>query len=367
MSTQSAGNHSVPTMLLILGVACALLVWTGSFATASAQPAATPAQGAAGDQQPGAGAGRGGGGFSQPGPSDWNDHEGWVQIFDGETLNNWNCDPDIWKVVDGAITAVSTPENPVGTTYCTWMGGEPADFELKAEFRILEGGNSGIQYRSWPSTGRRGGPPGGFGGAAGRGGAGGAAAQEPAPVTTALAPLQPCQIQVPVMYPQQARGRGPGPGAARGQGGARAAGPGGPGREPSPYDVGGYQFDASFDGGVLGQLYENGMRTGAPEDANSRGIVTYRGQIVQLLEDGRRETIGCTDNGTSLKGVMNIGGWNYFHIIARGPVLIHIVNGYLTSLTIDDDPVRQKLSGRIAVQIEGQGEVNFRNLWLKNW
>ena len=34
---------------------------------------------------------------------------------------------------------------------------------------------------------------------------------------------------------------------------------------------------------------------------------------------------------------------------------------------IDDDPVRRKMNGRIAVQIEGLGEVYFRNIWLKNW
>src|SRR5215471_869741 len=59
-----------------------------------------------------------GGGFTQPVPSDWNQHEGWVQIFDGKTLNSWNCDPNVWSVEDGAITAKSTPENPTGTTYC---------------------------------------------------------------------------------------------------------------------------------------------------------------------------------------------------------------------------------------------------------
>ena len=91
-----------------------------------------------------------GGGFSQPTPSDWNDHDGWKQIFDGQTLDNWNCDPAIWSVADGAITAKSTADKPAGATYCCWMGGEPAKFELKLEFRMLVGGNGGIQYRSVP-------------------------------------------------------------------------------------------------------------------------------------------------------------------------------------------------------------------------
>jgi hypothetical protein len=41
----------------------------------------------------------------QPGPVDFEDHKGWVQIFDGKTLDGWNGNPEIWHVADGAITA----------------------------------------------------------------------------------------------------------------------------------------------------------------------------------------------------------------------------------------------------------------------
>ena len=109
------------------------------------------------------------------------------------------------------------------------------------------------------------------------------------------------------------------------------------------------------------------MATGAPSTATSRGIISYKGQVVQLLPGARRETIGCTGEANDLKGAMNINGWNYIHIIARGPVLLHLLNGRLVTVTIDNDPDRYKKSGRIAVQIEGQGEVYFRNIWLKNW
>ncbi len=306
-------------------------------------------------------AGGRGGGFSQPAPSDWNDHDGWKQIFDGQSLNNWNCDPNIWSVADGAITAKSTPEKPTGTTYCTWMGGEPADFELKLEFRMLVGGNSGVQYRSVPQPERAGGRA-GAGPPRTPAAASGAPAAAP-PVTTALQNVQPCQMQIPVMFPAPA-GRGGG-GGFRGPGGRGGAG--GPARNPSPYDVGGYQYDFDFAGNYPGNLYENGMAANAPAGTSNRGIITYKGQVVHLLPDARRETIGCTGDATDLKGVMNINGWNYIHILARGPVLLHLLNGRLITATIDDDPARRKLNGRIAVQIEGLGEVYFRNIWLKNW
>jgi 3-keto-disaccharide hydrolase len=310
---------------------------------------------------PPSGPGRGGrgGGFTQPAPSDWNDHDGWKPIFDGRTLENWHCDPDIWKVEDGMLVARSTVEKPVGTTYCTWMGGEPADFELKAEIRMLLGGNSGIQYRSVPPPARpdagRGGPGGG-----GRFGAGGGTPPASPPVATPLLPVQPCQMQIPVLLPPAGRG-GPG------RGGAGRGGAGGAGRGPNPYNIGGYQYDWEFAMQYPGNLYENGVPPGAPEGTSNRGIITYKGQVVHLLPDARKETIGCTGDATDLRGVMNINGWNYIHIIARGPVLIHMLNGRLMTLTIDDDPVRRKMSGRIAPQLEGIGEVYFRNLWLKTY
>lgn len=309
-----------------------------------------------------------GGGFSQPGPSDWNDHNGWKQIFDGQSLNGWNCDPNIWSVADGAITAKSTAEKPTGTTYCSWMGGEPADFELKLEFRMLVGGNSGVQYRSVPQPPRTAMPGGMAPGQRAAGAAQGAPgaqtlASAPEPPATALPAVQPCQMQTPVMLPVQTRMGPPAGMRAPGAGGQRAGGP----RQPSPYDVGGYQYDFDYTGNYPGNLYENGMATGAPAGTTNRGIITYKGQIVHLQADAKRETLGCVADATDLKGVMNINGWNYIHIIARGPVLLHLLNGRLITATIDDDPVRFKKSGRIAVQIEGLGEVYFRNIWLRNW
>ena len=340
----------------LLRVAIAATIFLPVFAQQTpTQPDAAPA---------GPGRGGRGGGFSQPNPSDWNDHEGWKQIFDGRSLENWHCDPEIWKVEDGMLVARSTVEKPVGTSYCTWMGGEPADFELKAEIRMLLGGNSGIQYRSFPPPQRADAGRGPGGGGGGRFGAQGGGATAPPQPATALQTVQPCQMQIPVLLPPAGRGFGGGPG--RGGPGAGRGGPG-PGRGPNPYNIGGYQYDWEFAMQYPGNLYENGMPPNAPEGTTSRGIITYKGQVVHLLPDAKRETIGCTGDATDLRGVMNINGWNYIHIIARGPVLIHMLNGRLMTLTIDDDPVRRKLSGRIAPQLEGIGEVYFRNLWLKTY
>lgn len=74
---------------------------------------------------------------------------GWETIFDGKTLEGWDGNPAFWSVKDGTITGQTTAENPTkGNTFIIWRNGELGDFELKLEYRIVNG-NSGIQYRSF--------------------------------------------------------------------------------------------------------------------------------------------------------------------------------------------------------------------------
>lgn len=71
------------------------------------------------------------------------------KIFDGTTLNGWNGDKTIWRVQDNSIIGETTAENPIkSNTFLIYGEAQPGDFELVAEFRISETGNSGIQYRS---------------------------------------------------------------------------------------------------------------------------------------------------------------------------------------------------------------------------
>jgi len=77
------------------------------------------------------------------------DAEGFKKIFDGKTLDGWDGDTAYWSVQDGALTGQITPDKLIKTnSFIIWQGGQPADFELKAQFKITETGNSGINYRS---------------------------------------------------------------------------------------------------------------------------------------------------------------------------------------------------------------------------
>ncbi|WP_164103908.1 3-keto-disaccharide hydrolase [Candidatus Laterigemmans baculatus] len=69
-------------------------------------------------------------------------------IFNGQDLSGWRGREDLWSVEEGAITGRTTAEKPLEhNTFLVWEGGKPANFELRTQFKI-EGGNSGIQYRS---------------------------------------------------------------------------------------------------------------------------------------------------------------------------------------------------------------------------
>jgi len=76
---------------------------------------------------------------------------GFEQIFNGKTLDGWDCDPDFWRVQDGAIIGESTKDHqPKQNIFCIWKGGQPANFDLRLQYRLtgINDGNSGIQYRS---------------------------------------------------------------------------------------------------------------------------------------------------------------------------------------------------------------------------
>ncbi|HUH47369.1 MAG TPA: DUF1080 domain-containing protein [Arenibacter sp.] len=75
--------------------------------------------------------------------------QGFVQIFDGKTLKDWEGDPVYWRVEDGKLVGEVTPETILDrNSFIIWRGGEVGDFELKVEYRVSKEGNSGINYRS---------------------------------------------------------------------------------------------------------------------------------------------------------------------------------------------------------------------------
>ncbi len=82
------------------------------------------------------------------------DDEGFVSLFDGNTLTNWEGNPALWRVEDGAIVGQTTPDKPTkGNTFIIWTGGEVGDFEAKFDYRVSDQANTGLQYRSYEKPG----------------------------------------------------------------------------------------------------------------------------------------------------------------------------------------------------------------------
>jgi len=69
-------------------------------------------------------------------------------IFNGEDLSGWDGAADIWSVVNGVITGVTTDAEPLEyNQFLIFKGEEVEDFKLSAELRLTGNNNSGIQYR----------------------------------------------------------------------------------------------------------------------------------------------------------------------------------------------------------------------------
>jgi len=82
-------------------------------------------------------------------------NSGFLSIFNGENLAEWDGDPRFWRVEYNKIIGETTAGNPAKeNTFLIWEGGEPGNFELTFNFRFVNVGddrfygNSGIQFRS---------------------------------------------------------------------------------------------------------------------------------------------------------------------------------------------------------------------------
>jgi hypothetical protein len=245
--------------------------------------------------------------FVQPEPINFDDHDGWTQIFDGKSLKDWDGDPEVWHVEDGAIVGESSPAKPSGTTNIIWRGGEPANFELKLEMKLEgSGANGGVQYRSYM--------------------------EQPnlQPLPADLTPEQRTRRQQQLDLA----------------------------KKRAKWNMGGYQADFDYNNQYTGQLYEQ---------SSERGIIAWRSQVVATEPNKKPTLLATLGTSDELKAVVKPGEWNQVEIIADGNTLTHIINGHIMAVLVDTDPEHAKAKGLIALEIEGSGDlkIRHRNIWLK--
>ncbi len=101
-----------------------------------------------------------------------------------------------------------------------------------------------------------------------------------------------------------------------------------------------------------------GARTEIPGAARARQATCQREYA------GRSAALDSSD---ALKSYIKDKDWNQFHVIARGGTLIHILNGHVTAVFVDDDMKNRTLKGLLGFQIHvgPPMKVEFRNVYLK--
>jgi Domain of Unknown Function (DUF1080) len=303
-----------------------------------AQPSQAAPAGATGNGR-GAGFGRGGQ------PFDFADNEGWISLFNGQSLNGWDGDPRFWSVKDDSIYVEPSCEHPTGTIYLVWQGGDVADFMLKFEAKGTLQVNGGVQFRSYLTSDSNVGlkyPPRGGGRAGGPGNGGGRGA----PVAGGQA--GPPAGGAPVA------GRGAGGGGGRGP---QCANPGTPptAAEKAKWDMAGPQFDFDANNRYPGQYYEQ---------SSTRGIAAAPGTVV-LAERGQRRVLATLADQATRDSWFKKDDYNQFLLIAKGNTSTMYMNGHLMSVFIDNDPDYFRPSGKIGIEVEATGAYFTKNIWLK--
>jgi hypothetical protein len=100
-----------------------------------------------------------------------------------------------------------------------------------------------------------------------------------------------------------------------------------------------------------------------------QGILAYRGQVTQALPGQSNRLVANIGDKRALGGYVRVNEWNDYEIIARGGVMMHIMNGQLMAVFIDDnrDSVNNQ-PGLIGFEIESQPcKISVRDIWIRKF
>lgn len=194
-----------------------------------------------------------------------------VSLFNGQDLTGWEGDDRFWRVEDGAIVGQTSADNPSKkNTFLVYTKDTVDDFELRFSYRV-QGGNSGIQYRS---------------------------------------------------------------------------------ELLSKWVVKGLQAD-----------FEDKIHDGSDKysgmffEENGRMFMGQRGDVVVVRANEQQpkkpqiEKIASVGEPVELEKVIRRDGWNEYTIVAKGNVFLHIINGRVMSVGIDEDHLNSRKSGILAWQL----------------
>ncbi len=95
-------------------------------------------------------------------------------------------------------------------------------------------------------------------------------------------------------------------------------------------------------------------------------IIAWRGQLVESYGLARKRLMGKLGDRRALGEWVKKDDWNQYTVIARGGTCIHIVNGQVMAVLIDDDPASSNnQSGLFGIEIESITKLYVKNIWVK--
>ena len=95
-------------------------------------------------------------------------------------------------------------------------------------------------------------------------------------------------------------------------------------------------------------------------------VVAWRGQLVESYGLARKRLMGKIGDRRALGELVKKDDWNECTVIARGGTCIHIVNGQVMAVVIDDDPdSSNNQSGLFGIEIESITKLYVKNIWVK--
>ena len=121
----------------------------------------------------------------------------------------------------------------------------------------------------------------------------------------------------------------------------------------------GYQADIDAQQTYTGQIYEE----------RARGFLALRGQFNYVADGKKPAVVGSVGDGAELKSFIKVEDWNEIHVIARGNVLIQLINGHVMSQLIDDDKAGRKMEGLIGIQLHRTSnpmKIESRHIRIKD-
>jgi hypothetical protein len=218
------------------------------------------------------------------------------------TLDGWEGDRRFWRAENGMIIGENSEANPSGNSYLTYRKLTAHDFDLRLEIKVENGGGSGIQYRSRTGVPWR--------------------SKTPPAVEANIGPYNAATMltgpQADFWYPVS----------------------------PKAFAYNGQAF----------------------AENSPMGIEAWLGQVVRQAgaDQSKKKLVGTIAPQDALTGHVRINDWNQYEIIARGGVFLHIINGQLMAVLIDDDPKStNQLPGLFGLEIENVTKVSARNISVR--